>query len=162
MNIADLENKIINASYKTIQVNKKQVRLHRHIIEEFLGRKLSSDEVVHHKDGNKLNNDIGNLEILTRSEHLKKHYKEIGGQRYQFKKLYDLDKEKIKELYQDPNMTHKKLAEMFNCSTGTIAYLLGKGARAEIKCKICGSKARYLKSRLCAKHYLEEYNAKHK
>jgi len=160
--VESITNQIINSDYKTIQVNKKQVRLHRYIMEEFLGRKLSSNEVVHHKDGNKLNNDIDNLEVLTRSEHLKKHYKEIGGKNNQFKKIYNLDKEKIKELYQNPNMTHKKLAEMFNCSTGTIAYLLGKGARAEIKCKICGQKARYIKSRLCAKHYLEEYNAKHK
>lgn len=162
MNIESITNKIINADYKTIQVNKKQVRLHRHIMEEFLGRKLSSNEVVHHKDGNKLNNNIDNLEVLTRSEHLKKHYKEIGGKNNQFKKIYNLDKEKIKNLYQNPNMTHKKLAEMFNCSTGTIAYLLGKNARAEIKCKICGEKAKYIKRQLCAKHYLEEYNARHK
>lgn len=31
---------------------------------------------IHHKDGDKSNNEINNLEILTRSEHLKRHWKE--------------------------------------------------------------------------------------
>lgn len=155
-------NKIINADYKTIQVDKKQVRLHRYKMEKFLGRKLSSDEIVHHIDGNKLNNNIENLEVLSRSEHLQKHYKEIGGEQNQFKQKYNLDKQKIKDLYQNPNMTHKKLAKMFDCSSGTIAKILGKNARKEIKCKICGKKATYIKRKLCTKHYLEEYNAKHK
>lgn len=144
--------------YKTIQINKKQLRLHRYVMECFLGRKLNSNEIVHHKDGNKLNNDINNLELLTRAEHIKKHYEEIGGKENQFKKKYFLDENKIRQMYQDVNMTHKKLAEIFNCSTGTIANILGKNARKEIKCKICGKKARYIKKQLCAKHYLEEYN----
>lgn len=32
--------------YKTIQINKKQVRLHRYIMECYLGRKLMKDEIV--------------------------------------------------------------------------------------------------------------------
>jgi hypothetical protein len=31
---------------------------------------------IHHKDGNKDNNDISNLELITRSEHQKKHWKQ--------------------------------------------------------------------------------------
>ncbi len=48
--------------------------LHRKIMEEHLGRKLSSNEIVHHIDGNKLNNDISNLKIVSRSEHMKIHF----------------------------------------------------------------------------------------
>lgn len=47
--------------------------VHRKVMEDFIGRKLRNDEIVHHKDMNKLNNDISNLEILTRSEHTKLH-----------------------------------------------------------------------------------------
>ena len=47
--------------------------VHRHLMEEKLGRKLNKSEVVHHKDGNCLNNDINNLELLTRSEHARLH-----------------------------------------------------------------------------------------
>ena len=39
-------------------------------------RYLSPDLDVHHKDRNRLNNDPDNLEILTRSDHMKKHFAE--------------------------------------------------------------------------------------
>lgn len=42
-------------------------------MEKHLGRKLDSSEIVHHKDGNKRNNNISNLEIMSRSEHGKLH-----------------------------------------------------------------------------------------
>lgn len=46
---------------------------HRRVMEEHLGRKLRSDEHVHHKDGVKYNNSLDNLEVLTASEHAKHH-----------------------------------------------------------------------------------------
>lgn len=49
--------------------------VHREIAEEMLGRHLRSDEIVHHKDGNKHNNNPENLEVMTRSEHTKLHHK---------------------------------------------------------------------------------------
>ena len=45
------------------------VREHRLKMEEKLGRYLKPTEVVHHIDGNSLNNSIGNLEILEKKEH---------------------------------------------------------------------------------------------
>lgn len=42
---------------------------HRILMEEKLGRKLTPNEVVHHIDGNKTNNDIDNLAVMTRAEH---------------------------------------------------------------------------------------------
>ena len=36
---------------------------HRIVMAEMLGRPLLPDEVVHHRDGNRLNNDPGNLEL---------------------------------------------------------------------------------------------------
>jgi hypothetical protein len=47
---------------------------HRRIAEAILGRPLKKGEVVHHIDGNKLNNDPANLEVLpSQSEHCKIH-----------------------------------------------------------------------------------------
>lgn len=46
---------------------------HRVVMEKHLGRRLGSDEVVHHKDEDKHNNHISNLEVMTRSEHAKLH-----------------------------------------------------------------------------------------
>ena len=48
---------------------------HRYIIEQHLGRKLSTDEVVHHIDGNRANNTISNLVVMSRGEHSALHRK---------------------------------------------------------------------------------------
>ncbi|MBP7953555.1 MAG: HNH endonuclease [Nitrosomonas sp.] len=41
-----------------------------------LGRKLMPDEIVHHIDGDKHNNDINNLALMTRSAHARLHRRE--------------------------------------------------------------------------------------
>lgn len=46
---------------------------HCEVMEIFLGRELREDEVVHHRDENKANNAIENLEVLTRAEHARLH-----------------------------------------------------------------------------------------
>lgn len=51
--------------------------IHRRVMEEKLGRKLTSNEIVHHIDGNKLNNDPSNLIIVTRKEHIKIHREDL-------------------------------------------------------------------------------------
>lgn len=52
---------------------KLKQRLHRFIYENENNIKLSKEISVHHIDGNKFNNEINNLEILTNSEHAKLH-----------------------------------------------------------------------------------------
>ena len=49
-------------------------REHRHIMELHLGRKLSPEEIVHHKDGNCSNNVIENLSLTTWAEHTANHH----------------------------------------------------------------------------------------
>ena len=46
---------------------------HRALFEHKLGRKLETDEIVHHKDENGLNNKLDNLELMTREEHSRLH-----------------------------------------------------------------------------------------
>lgn len=47
---------------------------HRVLMEQMLGRELMPGEIVHHKDGNKLNNDLSNLELLpSQAEHCRGH-----------------------------------------------------------------------------------------
>ena len=46
---------------------------HRIVMENYLGRVLNASEIVHHKDGNKKNNCIDNLELTCHSDHARKH-----------------------------------------------------------------------------------------
>lgn len=46
---------------------------HRFLKEKEIGRVLNSDEVVHHIDGNKKNNSLDNLVVMTQNEHARLH-----------------------------------------------------------------------------------------
>lgn len=52
----------------------KNKRLHRVIWEEHFG-KIPKDFIIHHKDGNVKNNNINNLEMLSKFEHNSLHKK---------------------------------------------------------------------------------------
>lgn len=63
-----------------IRVNKKHTLIYRPIMENYLGRKLKSWEVVHHKDGNPMNNDVSNLEVMSHKEHAVLHRRLSNGE----------------------------------------------------------------------------------
>lgn len=79
---------INSAGYKCIKVGDKYLYEHRLIIEEHIGRKLTVNEVVHHKDGDKLNNSIENLQIMDKKEHDRLHNNLRRGSMWQTIKNY--------------------------------------------------------------------------
>jgi hypothetical protein len=58
--------------YATIWINRKCIKLHIYIWEKEHGEKPKGHD-VHHKDFNKGNYNLDNLELLTKSDHLKLH-----------------------------------------------------------------------------------------
>ena len=60
--------------YRVIHIGRgKGVKEHIKIMQEYLGRKLYKYEVVHHIDGDKLNNNLSNLKLMTRRKHAALH-----------------------------------------------------------------------------------------
>jgi hypothetical protein len=66
--------KISKDGYKRIWLTDgSSIKEHTYIMEQHIGRKLKQDECVHHIDGNRSNNDIENLQLMTIGEHSKLH-----------------------------------------------------------------------------------------
>lgn len=59
--------------YLIIQTRNRCMKNSRLIMEKKIGRKLLSSEVVHHKNGNKLDDREENLEIMSLLEHARLH-----------------------------------------------------------------------------------------
>ena len=66
--------------YKFISSDGKSRRLHRVLMERHLGRKLLPHEHVHHKNENKRDNRVENLEVMDIRDHIRLHHQKYPKQ----------------------------------------------------------------------------------
>ena len=121
-----LKSSISNIGYRQINLNKnnrkKRYYVHRLVAKAFLKDDAERLE-VNHIDGNKLNNNVSNLEYVTHSENIK-HAIDTGlfkikGIEHHNAKLSLIGVQFIRDNYK-VKYTVKQLAKMFNVSRLTI------------------------------------------
>lgn len=128
------------SKYKAIKVDGTKYDYHRWLMEQELGRKLTSDEIVHHRNEDKTDNNLDNLELMSRSEHGKLHSKppyfpewvrELNRERMlgnipPTRKLTDADVRYIKEHYipKDKEFGTRGLARKYDVCHQTIMKIV--------------------------------------
>jgi len=98
-------------------------KIHRLVFETFNGK---INKQINHKDGNKENNFIDNLEEMTQSENIKHAYK-MGlmshvGEKHNRSKLTNEDIYEIRRLTES-DLNQKEIAKMFNISQQTVSKI---------------------------------------
>lgn len=117
----------LNNNYARVCIAHNWFRVHR-IIGEYLFDDINNKH-IHHKDSNKLNNSLENLELLTPSQHTtatemhkyvsKEHLIGFGNRMATIVRRNDITKAEIIRL-REKGFTIDKIAEVLNCGVNTV------------------------------------------
>ena len=115
-----------NNGYVRVTIHYKNEYLHRIVARLFLGEIDGFD--VNHIDGNKENNNVSNLEIVTHKESARRRDKKLGGSLYERTK----HKRNKENKYKWNNIffkTQKEIAEHFGTTQSNISYHLRNNSK---------------------------------
>lgn len=102
---------------------KSYVPEHRLVMERHIDRRLTDEEVVHHKDFNRSNNDIGNLQLMpNQAEHRRLHA--LGNKIWLGKKHTPETREKMRQVWTS-NPGRKKKQKLAYSGIGNPNYKKG-------------------------------------
>lgn len=123
---------VSNVSYYKGDYKVKSVPVHRLVALTYIPNK-DNKEQVNHIDGNKLNNNVTNLEWVTNSENIKhanetglmdKAVKKISGSKNYQAKLLDCEVQAIRDLREENNTSVTTLSKIFGVSRSGIKRII--------------------------------------
>ncbi|AIY85357.1 helix-turn-helix domain of resolvase family protein (plasmid) [Clostridium baratii str. Sullivan] len=120
-----LKTSINRKGYEGIKLNKKSYRIHRLVAITYIENPNNLPQ-VNHKDGDKSNNNVSNLEWCTNGEN-QLHAFATGlnkAKKPKNRSLTDLQADEIRKEYLTSNTSQRKLAIKYNVSKTTIADIL--------------------------------------
>lgn len=108
----------------------KTTYVHRLVMNAFIGVAGKNKE-TNHIDGNKGNNNLSNLEYVTKRENLLHSYRigthqkpNLRGENNPFSRLREKEVVSIRKIYSENNISQIKLSKMFNVNDATINNII--------------------------------------
>ena len=116
---------ILNSKYSRIAYGKPRRFLlsHRIVYRKYIGP-LNHDLVINHKNGNKLDNSPGNLELITISENCKHSFRVLKNPPNKNGKINKEIADKIRKDSFSNFLTRKELSEKYNLTQSNISYII--------------------------------------
>lgn len=122
----------MNGNYPAIFLNGKNVHIHCLEWQKHFGE-IPKGCIVHHKDEDKTNWNIDNLELISRADHVRKHKRNLHshttskyGEESRHHKLTQADVDYIRKHYKkyDKYFGARALSKMFNVTEQCVGLIL--------------------------------------
>lgn len=108
---------VLCTGYQTISIDRKKYLIHRLVAEHFIKKRIGRN-VVNHKDSNRINNNVSNLEWVTCRENI---LHGVGKDNYSVK----LNRENVIEIRKS-NLSVRELSSIYKVSDTNIRLIISR------------------------------------